>query len=30
MGASFALTRWALCLFVPVLVGALARFFLRA
>ena len=30
MGASFALTRWVLCLFVPVLVGALARFILRA
>jgi len=29
MGASFALTRWALCLFLPVLVGALARYFIR-
>lgn len=30
MGASFALTRWALCLFVPVMVGAMARYFFRA
>lgn len=30
MGASFAFTRWALCLFVPVMVGALARYFFRA
>lgn len=30
MGASFALTRWALCLFLPVMVGALARYFFRA
>jgi len=29
MGASFAFIRWALCLFVPVLVGAMARFFFR-
>ncbi|MBJ22915.1 MAG: hypothetical protein GY910_00425 [bacterium] len=29
LGASFALTRWALCLLLPVLVGAAARFFLR-
>jgi uncharacterized membrane protein YraQ (UPF0718 family) len=29
MGAPFALTRWALCLFVPVAVGAMARFFFR-
>ena len=30
MGASFAITRWVLCLFLPVAVGALARFFFRA
>lgn len=30
MGASFAFTRWALCLFLPVMVGALARYFFRA
>ena len=30
MGATFALTRWVLCLFVPILVGAIARIFLRA
>jgi uncharacterized membrane protein YraQ (UPF0718 family) len=30
MGAPFALTRWTLCLFVPVMVGALARYFFRA
>jgi uncharacterized membrane protein YraQ (UPF0718 family) len=30
LGAPFALTRWVLCLFVPVMVGALARFFFRA
>jgi uncharacterized membrane protein YraQ (UPF0718 family) len=29
MGASFALTRWALCLFVPVMVGALVRLLSR-
>ncbi len=30
MGASFAFTRWALCLFLPVMVGVLARYFFRA
>jgi uncharacterized membrane protein YraQ (UPF0718 family) len=30
MGASFAFTRWALCLFLPVAAGALARLFFRA
>jgi uncharacterized membrane protein YraQ (UPF0718 family) len=30
MGAPFALTRWALCLFLPVAAGALARIFFRA
>ena len=30
MGASFAFTRWALCLFLPVAAGALARVFFRA
>lgn len=30
MGAPFALTRWALCLFLPVLAGALARHLFRA
>jgi uncharacterized membrane protein YraQ (UPF0718 family) len=29
MGAPFALTRWTLCLFVPVMVGGLARLFFR-
>lgn len=29
LGTSFALTRWALCLVVPVAVGALARVFFR-
>jgi uncharacterized membrane protein YraQ (UPF0718 family) len=29
LGAPFALTRWALCLVLPVLVGAVARFLLR-
>jgi len=29
VGASFAFIRWALCLFAPVLVGAMARFFFR-
>ncbi len=29
LGASFALTRWALCLVLPVLVGALARVLFR-
>jgi uncharacterized membrane protein YraQ (UPF0718 family) len=30
LGASFALARWALCLFVPLAAGALARLFFRA
>ncbi len=30
MGASFALTRWAICLFVPVMIGALVRQLFRA
>jgi uncharacterized membrane protein YraQ (UPF0718 family) len=30
LGASFALTRWALCLVLPVLVGAAARLFVKA
>lgn len=30
MGAPFAFTRWALCLFLPVVAGALARVFFRA
>lgn len=30
MGASFAFIRWGLCLFVPVMVGAIARYFFRA
>ena len=30
LGATFALTRWVLCLFVPVLVGAIARLLVRA
>ena len=30
LGAPFAITRWSLCLFVPVLVGWVARLFLRA
>jgi len=29
LGASFAFTRWLLCLFLPVAVGALARFVFR-
>ncbi|MAG29554.1 MAG: hypothetical protein CL908_01515 [Deltaproteobacteria bacterium] len=29
LGASFAFTRWLLCLFVPVVVGAFARFVFR-
>jgi len=29
LGAPFAFTRWALCLVLPVLVGAAARFFLK-
>ena len=30
LGSGFALTRWSLCLILPILVGAASRFFVRA